>query len=90
MSTVAILEQKMRHRVARDTKQEWRDGAIFSTCERCNQEVYGYDDWDEDRGRIFIGWFSDGGKFGITHCPDEAVGEDAKRWREETAKLFKR
>lgn len=80
MSNLAIIEKQMRHTVSKDAPREWRGEEKYSICERCNLEVHGSYVYDDDRGDIWCGWFSDGvnskGNYiGITHCPDEFIAD---------------
>lgn len=50
------------------SEQRWQ-----AWCEDCGKNLYGYDDWDEDRGPVFIGWFHEslskqGARVGSTSC----------------------
>ena len=40
-------------------QEEYRNNAWYDTCTKCNAEIHGDYVWDEDRGDVWCGWFSE-------------------------------
>jgi len=61
-----MLDTKLREHKAKG-EEVYRNGAWYSTCAKCDAEIHGDDIWDEDRGYVWCGWFSEYEKDGKRH-----------------------
>jgi hypothetical protein len=69
-----IAETLKRHDPKQGHTYNAETQEYFTVCTKCGLDIHGAYEEDEERGRIFIGWFSDGknakGNYvGVIHCP---------------------
>jgi hypothetical protein len=53
-----MLDTKLQQHKATG-EEEYRNSQWYSTCAKCNAEIHGDYVWDEDRGDVWCGWFSE-------------------------------
>ena len=69
-----VAEAMKRHDPKQGHTYNAETQEYFTTCVKCGQDIYGAYAEDEERGRVFIGWFSDaknakGKHIAVIHCP---------------------